>query len=109
MNGVWTILRRSPRAAAGAGILLVMFLMALFAPLLTPYSPTSQDFSTWIAPGREHLLGTTALGQDVWAQILYGARKTLLIGLMAGLIATMIGTTIGVAGAYFGGRVEDVL
>ncbi|GHF48331.1 oligopeptide/dipeptide ABC transporter ATP-binding protein [Deinococcus metalli] len=109
MNGVWTILRRSPRAAAGAGILLAMFLLALLAPVLTPYSPTSQDFSSWTTPGREHLLGTTALGQDVWAQILYGARKTLLIGLMAGLIATVIGTTIGVAGAYFGGRVEDVL
>ncbi|WP_309570778.1 dipeptide/oligopeptide/nickel ABC transporter permease/ATP-binding protein [Deinococcus sp.] len=109
MNGALTILRRSPRATAGAVIVLIMLLMAALAPALTSYSPTSQEYGPWIIPGREHLLGTTALGQDVWAQILYGARKTLLIGLMAGLIATLIGTTVGLAGAYFGGRVEDVL
>ncbi|MFC3835715.1 MULTISPECIES: dipeptide/oligopeptide/nickel ABC transporter permease/ATP-binding protein [Deinococcus] len=109
MNGALTILRRSPRATAGAVMVLVMMLMAVFAPLLTPYSPTSQEYGAWITPGREHLLGTTALGQDVWAQVLYGARTTLLIGIMAGLIATLIGTSVGLAGAYFGGRVEDVL
>lgn len=109
MNGILNILRGSPRAMTGAVIILVMLLMAILAPMLTPYSPTSQDFGAWVTPGNGHPLGTTALGQDVWAQILYGARKTLLIGMVSGLIATLIGTTVGLAGPYFGGRVDDIL
>ncbi|GGS03979.1 dipeptide/oligopeptide/nickel ABC transporter permease/ATP-binding protein [Deinococcus sedimenti] len=106
---VLAFLRRSPRAAAGLGILTVMLLMALGAPLLTPYSPTAQDFGTWLPPQAAHPLGTTALGQDIWAQLLYGARLTLLIGFTAGLVATLIGTALGLSAAYFGGRTDEAI
>jgi len=109
MNGVLTILRRSPRASAGLAILVVMLGLALLAPLFTPHNPTSQEFGTWIKPGREHPLGTTALGQDTWAQLLYGARLTLLIGVTVGLIATAIATAVGLAAAYFGGKVDEAI
>lgn len=110
MNGILNILRRSPRAATGAIILLIMLIMAIFAPIFTHFSPTSQEFGTWLKPGTDgHLLGTTALGQDIWAQLLYGARLTLLIGFVAGIIATFIGTALGLAGAYFGGWVDEVI
>ncbi|WP_102126268.1 dipeptide/oligopeptide/nickel ABC transporter permease/ATP-binding protein [Deinococcus planocerae] len=100
---------RSPRAAAGAAILLALLLMGLFAPLLTPYDPTSLEFGTWLKPSAAHPLGTTALGQDILAQLLYGARLTLLIGFASGLVATAIGTTLGIAAAYFGGRTDEII
>ncbi|PYE50567.1 dipeptide/oligopeptide/nickel ABC transporter permease/ATP-binding protein [Deinococcus yavapaiensis] len=109
MNGLTAVLRRSPRAFAGVVLLLVLVSMAMFAPILTPVSPTSQAFGTFLPPGGEHLLGTTALGQDIFAQLLYGARLTLLIGLTAGLVATAIATTVGLASAYFGGKIAEVL
>ncbi|ADV65901.1 dipeptide/oligopeptide/nickel ABC transporter permease/ATP-binding protein [Deinococcus maricopensis] len=109
MNGVLTILRRSPRAAVGAALLLLMVLLAVGAPLLTHVSPTSQDFGTWLKPGGAHPLGTTALGQDILAQLLYGARLTLLIGFTAGLIATFIATAVGLTAAYFGGRTDEII
>ncbi|EYB68610.1 oligopeptide/dipeptide ABC transporter ATPase [Deinococcus phoenicis] len=109
MKGLLTILRRSPRAAFGVGLLAALLLLALLAPLLTPYSPTSQAFGTWLKPGGEHLLGTTALGQDIWSQLVYGARLTLLIGFTAGLVATAIGTALGLSAAYFGGRTDEAI
>ncbi|MDB5045562.1 MAG: oligopeptide/dipeptide transporter, ATP-binding protein, partial [Deinococcus sp.] len=109
MNGVLTLLRRSPRAVAGLVMLAALLLLALLAPLLTPYSPTSQEFGNWIKPGREHLLGTTPLGQDIWAQLVYGARLTLLIGFTVGLAATAIATAVGLTAAYFGGKIDEAI
>ncbi|SMB79758.1 dipeptide/oligopeptide/nickel ABC transporter permease/ATP-binding protein [Deinococcus hopiensis] len=109
MNGVLTLLRRSPRASAGVALLAALLLLALCAPLLTRYSPTSQEFGTWLKPGGAHPLGTTPLGQDIWAQLVYGARLTLLIGFTAGLAATAIATAVGLTAAYFGGKVDEAL
>ena len=103
------LIRRSPRATAGAAILGVLALMALLAPLLTTFDPSEGKFSTMLPPSGEHLLGTTALGQDIFAQLLYGARLTLVIGFAAGLIATLIGTTLGLSAAYFGGKIDELL
>ncbi|AFZ65699.1 dipeptide/oligopeptide/nickel ABC transporter permease/ATP-binding protein [Deinococcus peraridilitoris] len=109
MNGVITILRRSPRASLGLGILVTLVLLALLAPAFTAHSPTSQAYGTWLKPGGAHLLGTTALGQDIWAQLLYGARLTLLIGFAVGLVATAIATAMGLAAAYFGGKTDEAI
>lgn len=110
MNGLLTILRRSPRAATGVIILLLMILLAVLAPLLTPHSPQSQDFTPWLKVGSPgHPLGTTALGQDIWSQLLYGARLTLLIGFSVAIVSTFIGTAMGIASAYFGGRFGEFL
>ncbi|UBV44216.1 hypothetical protein LAJ19_15570 (plasmid) [Deinococcus taeanensis] len=109
MTGLGLTLKRSPRAAAGAALLLTLLLMALLAPLLTPYRPTAQEYGTFLPPGGAHPLGTTALGQDLWAQLVYGARLTLLIGLSAGVTATAIATAIGLCAAYFGGRTDEAL
>ncbi len=100
---------RSPRATFGAAIVLIMLLMGMFAPLLTRYDPSSLQYDTWLPPSGTHLLGTTALGQDIFAQLLYGARLTLLVGFASGLVATAIGTTLGIASAYFGGRTDEVI
>ncbi|WP_407542411.1 dipeptide/oligopeptide/nickel ABC transporter permease/ATP-binding protein (plasmid) [Deinococcus radiomollis] len=102
--GPWRILRRSPRATAGAAIIGLMVLLALLASVVSHADPNTGTFDPWLNPSATHLLGTTALGQDIFTQLLYGARLTLLIGFASALIATTIGTSLGVASAYFGGR-----
>ncbi|MFC4638402.1 dipeptide/oligopeptide/nickel ABC transporter permease/ATP-binding protein [Deinococcus hohokamensis] len=109
MSAGLALLRRSPRAAAGGALLLALLLLAVLAPMLTPHSPTAQTFGPWLRPGGEHPLGTTPLGQDIWAQLVYGARLTLLIGFTAGVVATAIGTAMGLSAAYFGGRTDEVI
>jgi peptide/nickel transport system permease protein len=112
-GGLWTrplrFIRRSPRAVAGASILLVMLLMAVLAPLLARGDPSSGTFAPFLTPSSAHWLGTTALGQDIFTQLLYGARLTLIIGFAAGLLATVIGTTLGALAAYFGGRADELI
>lgn len=100
---------KSPQALFGAVVLLLLLLMGLLAPLLTPYNPTSLEFGSWVLPSSAHPLGTTALGQDIWAQLLYGARLSLLVGFAAGIVSTVISVTLGVTAAYFGGRTDEVI
>ena len=97
------------RAVVGAVILIVLGLMALLAPLLARYSPSQLSNDTWLRPSADHWLGTTALGQDVFSQLLYGSRLSLLVGLVTGLIATVISVIVGLASAFFGGIVDDIL
>jgi len=98
-----------PRALLGLGLLLTLLLMGLLAPFLTNYDPTALDNSTWLPPSREHLLGTTALGQDIFTQLLYGARLSLLVGFVAGLVSTVIGVTLGLSAAYYGGWADELI
>lgn len=107
---------------AGAVLLLSAVLVALFAPLLSPYEPTTviRDPSgrglTFAPPSVHGPLGTDDAGRDVWTQLVYGARISLLVGFLAGLIAMFIGSLLGILAGYFGGwldmllmRVTDVL
>ncbi|GGJ70643.1 dipeptide/oligopeptide/nickel ABC transporter permease/ATP-binding protein [Deinococcus aquiradiocola] len=106
-EGTLGLIWRSPQARTGLIMLLVLGAMGVFAPLLTRHDPSAGTYGTMLPPSAAHLLGTTALGQDILAQLLYGARLTLLIGLASGVIATLIGTTAGLAAAYYGGRVGE--
>ncbi|WP_404420754.1 ABC transporter permease [Thalassospira australica] len=97
----------------GAIVLLTIFLMALFAPLLAPYDPYHQDLThrmvppVWDAKGSwDNIFGTDHLGRDYLSRLLYGARISLAIGAIAALISGIIGTSMGVAAGYFGGRVD---
>lgn len=102
-------LRQGNLAVLGAAIVGILALAGLLAPLLTGYDPLSTQYPVWLGPNAEHWLGTTALGQDVFAQLVYGARLSLFIGLSAGLISTVLSVVVGLSGAYFGGRVDSVL
>lgn len=100
----------------GGGVLLAIFGMAIFAPLLAPYDPYAFDLTKkfidpiWHAKGTwEHPLGTDGQGRDYLSRIIYGAQVSLLIGFMAMLISGVIGTALGVAAGYFGGRVDMVI
>ena len=97
----WQRLRRNRMAMAGAGIVAVMFLLALVAPLAG--DPGAIDIAARLqAPGVGHWLGTDDLGRDVLTRILYGARISLLVGFVAVGIATTIGILIGAVAGYYG-------
>src|SRR3954451_706740 len=98
---------------AGGGILLVILLAAILAPLLTPHDPTWQDLGKRLVPpvwetrgSWEHPLGTDQLGRDYLARLIYGGRISLLIGFVTVLISGAIGTALGIAAGYWGGRVD---
>ncbi|NMP22886.1 ABC transporter permease [Sulfobacillus sp. DSM 109850] len=93
------------------GVILFLFfvLMAIFAPFIAPYPPNSTAFTANLPPSGAHLFGTTAQGQDIFSQFIYGARTTLEVGIGAGLLATVLSLLIGVTGGYEGGWVDTVL
>jgi peptide/nickel transport system permease protein len=97
------------KARLGLTILGLFILIALFAPLLAPHSPTATTFTPYLNPTSTNLFGTTGNGQDVFSQMLYGARVSLLVGLTAGLAATIVAVTIGLIAGYRPGPVDEVL
>ena len=101
---------------AGAICVLLVFMMAIFAPILTPYNPYTQHLSerlippVWDAKGTwKHPLGTDNLGRDYLSRLVYGSRVSLLIGFSCMLIAMVIGTLLGMAAGYFGGKVDSLV
>ncbi|HET9658860.1 MAG TPA: ABC transporter permease [Thermomicrobiales bacterium] len=106
----WRSFSRSRYGMLGLCVLVVMCALAILAPLLTSYGPFElgdKPFARPLSPG--HPLGTDHLGRDVWSQILYGARISLVVGLIAALIAAVIGVVIGSISGFFGGWLDAVL
>ena len=111
LPGWVVLLLGSPKARVGLGIVLGMVLLGLLAPLLVPASKAT-EFSlvdARQAPSLHHVFGTSDQGTDVFAQVAWGARRSLLLGAAAGLIATILATTLGVFAAYVGGVVDEVI
>ena len=101
---------RNPKARLGLGIVLGMVLLGLLAPLLIDASKATEfSFDSRQAPSLNHLFGTTDQGQDVFAQVVWGARRSLALGLLAGVIATALAVVLGVFAGYVGGVVDDLL
>jgi peptide/nickel transport system permease protein len=97
-------------AIAGLAILLLLVLGAVFAPLLSSYSPTATDFNALQqSPSSQHWFGTDQLGRDILSRVLYGARVSLAAGLISVLIALMFGGILGLVAGYYGGWIDDVL
>lgn len=89
-----------------AGLLLVGIIvaMAVLAPVLAAYGPTTQDLTSILqGPGGKHFLGTDQLGRDVWSRLLYGAQVDLRVGFIAVLFPFVLGTVLGSIAGYFGG------
>jgi peptide/nickel transport system permease protein len=113
-NGLFTAIRTNPKALFGVFILFVFAVMAAFPAAVTAIEggvgdPDAIAFIPRLHPGAHHWLGTTGLGQDVFAQLVYGTRQSLLIALVAGLLATVLSVAIGVSAAYLGGIYDDLL
>lgn len=97
------------KARAGVIILALFVVMAIAAPLLAPYSPTDNSFARNLDASWEHWLGTTAAGEDVLSQLIYGARISVLVGFGAGGLATLIGVLVGLSWGYITGFAADVI
>jgi len=99
--------RTQPLGAIGAGIILLMLVVGALAPLLAPYNPVANSFSSMLSPpSMQHWLGTDAFGRDVLSRLIYGSRTALLVGFGASVLGATLGAVIGVASAYFGGRID---
>ena len=106
----WQQMKHNKLALWGLGIVIVMTVLALFGPLLTPYSYAGQDLTMANAwPGPEHWFGTDSLGRDLFVRVLYGARISLSIGLVASLINVFIGVLYGGFAALSGGRTDRIM
>ena len=97
------------KAAAGALILLMMIFVAAFPGLIAPYDPQAPIFKPDLGPSSAHLLGTTNLGQDVFSQLIWSTRLTLIVTLVVSVIATFLSMIVGVTSAYAGGLTDRVL
>ncbi|MCR4394890.1 MAG: ABC transporter permease [Dehalococcoidales bacterium] len=94
------------------GLILISFFVfiAIFAPLLAPYPPNDPDLASALQqPSAQHLLGTDALGRDTLSRVIYGARTSLMIGLIVVIIATIIGMTLGLVAGYYGGWTYNII
>ena len=103
-------LRSDPRAAIALAYLMCIALLAVFAPVLAPFSPTDQNYDAMLLhPSRAHLLGTDDLGRDILSRLLYGAPVSLYASLLSVGIGLVIGLPIGLCAGYFGGKVDLVI
>jgi len=94
------------------GLVIIAFFVfiAIFAPLLAPYPPNDPDLASALQqPSSTHLLGTDALGRDTLSRVIYGARTSLMIGLIVVVIATIIGMTLGLVAGYYGGWTYNII
>ena len=99
-----------PLGAAGLVFIVVMALVAVFAPLVTPYDPLAVDYGGMLAaPSWQHWMGTDSFGRDVFSRIIYGARTALAVGFLASFLGSTIGAIIGVMSAYFGGKIDMLI
>lgn len=97
------------KARIGLTIIVLMVLIAIFAPLIAHQSPTATTFQPYQNPNGTNWFGTTGNGQDVFAQMVYGARISLLVGLVSGAVATVVAVTLGLVAGYRPGPVDEGL
>lgn len=97
------------KALTGLAVLVIFALVALLAPVIAPYPPQADLFGQILPPSAQHLLGTTGNGQDIFSQLLWGTRQSLVIAILAGAAATVISVIVGVTAAYLGGIPDHVL
>jgi peptide/nickel transport system permease protein len=112
-TGLWTDafrrLSRDKAAIAGLIVIVVLILVAIFASVLAPHSPTDQSFIDKLqGPSREHLMGTDEFGRDTFSRVLYGSRIALRVGLLPVAIALVFGVAAGLAAGFYGGVTDQI-
>ena len=106
----WNIFKKNKVAMVCLFIVILLCLIALFAPLIAPYDPNKQVLTDRLMkPCGQHWFGTDDLGRDIFSRIIYGCRVSLSVGIISQIIATVIGYTMGVCAGYFGGKVDMIM
>jgi peptide/nickel transport system permease protein len=106
---IWRAVRRNRKATAGVILLLFFCFLGLFPGLIAGDNPNAEIYGRSMGISSAHPLGTTAYGQDIFAQVVWGTREVLIIAFGAGLAATAIAAIVGVTAAYVGGATDGVL
>lgn len=106
---VWKRFRKHPGAIGGAVVLALLVLLIVCAPL-SPYDPELSSMEVrYQPPSAQHIMGTDALGRDLFTRILYGGRISLTVGILVVVISVTLGVPVGALAGYYGGRIESLL
>jgi peptide/nickel transport system permease protein len=107
---VWRQLRRSPGAMIGLCIVVLVLFMAVFAGLIAPQGIDDQDLlKGFLPPSAQFKLGTDEFGRDMFSRIVYGARVSLQVAIIATTVSAVVGVTLGLLAGYFGGPLDHVV
>lgn len=115
MNKIWnskivSFFRNSPKTGVGALLIIIIMVLTIGANVVTPHDPTHRYIGEYHSiPSATHLLGTTQLGNDIFAQTLYGGRKSITVGIFAGAITVFLGLFFGISSGYFGGIYDNIM
>lgn len=106
----WRRFKRNKAAVAGLAFIVMLAFVAVFAPLVAPYGYAEQDIrAVTQKPGGNYILGTDQLGRDLLSRLIYGARVSLLVGVVVQAIIIVIGVPVGLVAGYFGGKIDTFL
>ena len=106
----WTRLKKNKVAFASLFILLILFLIAVFADFIAPYSYSEQNLANILQkPSSEHWFGTDQYGRDIFSRVIYGSRISLSVGFVAVGVALLAGGILGAIAGFYGGRVDNVI
>lgn len=107
---IWRRLLKNKLAVVSLCIIILLVFIVIFGPLIAPYPYSQQDMmASYAKPSAQHLLGTDKLGRDLLSRLIFGARQSLAMGLIAVAIAAVVGIIIGAIAGFYGGWVENVI
>ena len=110
LQETWRRFRKNGRAVVGLCIVIILVLCAVLAPIISPYEPNAQDPSNRLqGPSAGHWFGTDELGRDILSRIIYGARISMSVGLIAICISLIGGVTLGAIAGYYGGTIDNII
>lgn len=102
-------IRESTAGRMGMAILLLVIILAIMAPVICQYDPAQQSVTPLLPPSLNHWLGTNHVGQDIWSQLVFGARTSLLVGFSVGILSLLLSILFGVSSALIGGLYEKIV
>ncbi|MBR3627583.1 MAG: ABC transporter permease [Elusimicrobia bacterium] len=110
MKNIFIKLINNKFAVIGLSIILLLIFVALFAPVISPYTPSQQNvFERLQSPSLNHFFGTDDLGRDVFTRMIFGARISLAVGFISVFIILVIGTFLGIISGYYGGKIDYII
>jgi len=106
----WKFIKKNKGMVIGGSLVSLIVIVAIFAPLIAPYKLGMSDLKYALTPpGGKFLLGTDQYGRDILSRLMYGARLSLMVGLIAQTINSLIGVTLGLFSGYYGGKIDDTI
>jgi peptide/nickel transport system permease protein len=109
LTELWRRFCRNRLAVIGLGLLCIVLVLAILAPIVAPGGPFAMTRARLQAPSWAHLLGTDHLGRDILAGVMHGAKTSLLAGVLSTVIAVLVGLVVGAVSGFYGGRIDDAL